>query len=57
MEKFILVPYKLLGVPGKVMVREGTPEEEIRKICVIDTKAEEIESWAKEVEIGGENGI
>lgn len=53
MEKFILVPYKLLGVQGKVMVREGTPEEEIRKICVIDTKAEEIESWAKEVELGG----
>ena len=36
MDQFILVPYELQGKEGKIIVREGTPEEQIREYCVID---------------------
>lgn len=36
MDRYILVSYELQGKEGKILVREGTTEEEIKQICVID---------------------
>lgn len=51
MEKFILVPYILQGEEGKIMVREGKTEQEIKEFCVINSKKQEIEKLSKEVKI------
>ena len=36
MDKFVLINYTLQGKEGKVLVKEGIAEEEIKEICVID---------------------
>lgn len=51
MEKFIVVPYILQGKEGKIIVRDGKTEEEIKEICVIDSKSQEIKNLIKDVEI------
>lgn len=51
MEKFILVPYELQGKSGKIVVREGKTEEEIKEFCVINSLEKDIEKLAKEVNL------
>lgn len=51
MEKFILVPYILRGEEGKIVVREGKTEQEIKEFCVINSKKQEIENLSKDVAI------
>lgn len=53
MEKFILVPYILQGKEGHILVKDGKNEEEIREMCVINSKKQEIENLSKEVQIKG----
>lgn len=36
MDKYVLVPYELKGKNGKIVVKEGTPIEDIQDYCVID---------------------
>lgn len=36
MDKFILITYELQGKEGKILVREGKTEREIKEYCVID---------------------
>ena len=54
MEKFILVPYELQGTNGKIVVREGKTEEEIKEFCVIDSLENDIKELAKEVKLKNE---
>lgn len=53
MEKFILVPYTLQGKEGHIIVKDGKKEEEIKEMCVINSKKQEIENLSKEVQIKG----
>lgn len=53
MEKFILVTYELQEKTGKIIVREGKTEEEIKEYCVIDSRKRDIEKLSKEVIING----
>ncbi|MBO6233232.1 MAG: hypothetical protein J6N78_04155 [Clostridia bacterium] len=50
MDKYVLVPYELKGKEGKIVVKEGTPIEDIQEYCVID-RLEKInkEKLAKQV--------
>lgn len=53
MEKFILVPYILQGKEGHILVKESKTEQEIKEMCVINSKKQEIENLSKEVQIKG----
>ena len=53
MEKFILVPYIFQGKEGYILVKEGKTEQEIKEMCVINSKKQEIENLSKEVQIKG----
>lgn len=50
MDKYVLVPYELKGKEGKIVVKEGTPIEDIQEYCAID-RLEKInkEKLAKQV--------
>lgn len=54
MEKFILVPYELQGIDGKIVVKDGKTEEEIKEFCVLNSLENEIKNLAKEVNLKNE---
>lgn len=56
MEKFILVPYELQGKNGKIVVKDGKTEEEIKEFCVINSLEKDIKELSKKVNLGGKNG-
>lgn len=51
MEEYVLIEYELQGKRGKIIVKEGTPEEKIKEYCAFDRYEKDEEKLIERVKI------
>lgn len=51
MDEYVLVEYELQGKRGKIIVKDGMPEEKIKEYCAFDRYEKEEEKLIERVKI------